>query len=223
VFTKRFLVALAMVAGSWFGSASAGQAQSYFYGYYYPQEHRFNSSMLNTGVFNYTTVTPMWNAANDSRFGYPSRPYMVPTTSPLPTTSPIPSPNLLGTNPAAAPANFGASRPYMVPTTSPLPTTSLFPSPNLLGMNPTPTAPANIRVVLPSATANVWFEGHSTQTTGTDRVYLSPPIASGNTYSYQIKAAWMEGDRQVVQERTIAVGAGQTAVLDFTQTLSARK
>jgi uncharacterized protein (TIGR03000 family) len=182
--TKRLVVALALGIGCWFAGANAAQAQSYFYGYYYPDEHRFNSPMLNTGVYNYTTVTPMWNAAHDYQYGYPSRSYMVPTTSPLPTTSPIPSPKLLGMN--------------------------------------TP-APANIRVTLPDGAASVWFEGNSTKTTGTDRVYQSPPITSGTTYSYRVKAAWTEGGRQIVQERTVAVGAGQTAVLDFTQTLSAQK
>ena len=180
----RFFGALALGIGSLLAGANAAQAQSYFYGYYYPDEHRFFSPMLNTNVLDYTTVTPMWNAGHDYQYAYPSRPYGVPTTSPLPTTSP-------------------------------------FPSPPSISMNS--TAPANIRVVLPDATAKVWFEGHSTRTTGADRVYQSPPIASGNSYSYRIKAAWTEGGREVVQERTISVGPGQNAVLDFGQTLSAGK
>ena len=184
MFTKQMLVALTLGVGCWFAGTNAAQAQGYFYGYYYPDEHRFSSPMLNTGVYDYTTITPMWNAAHDYQYGIPSRPYSVPTTSPLPTTSSYPSPRPISKN-----------------------------SP----------APANIRVVLPEATASVWFEGHSTRTTGTDRVYQSPPIASGTTYSYRIKGVWTEGGRQVVQERTIAVGAGQTAVLDFTQPLTAQK
>lgn len=182
--TKRLFVALAMGIGFWSAGANAVHAQSYFYGYYYPDEHRFNSPMLNTGVLNYTTVTPMWNAAHDYQYGSPSRLYAVPTTSPLPTSAP-------------------------------------FPTQMRLSMNQ-PT-PANIRVMLPDAAASVWFEGNSTKTTGNDRVYQSPPISSGNTYSYKIKAVWTENGRQVVQERTIAVGAGQTAVVDFSKTLTAQK
>jgi uncharacterized protein (TIGR03000 family) len=182
--TKRFLMTLALGFCGWFAVANAAQAQGYFYGYYYPDEHRFNSPMLNMGVYNYTTITPMWNASHDSQYPYPTRLYSVPTTSPLPTSSAFPSPPPIS---KSAPA------------------------------------PANIRVVLPQATAKVWFEGHSTQTTGTDRVYQAPPIASGTTYSYHINGVWMEGGRQVEQERTIAVGPGQTAVLDFTQALTAQK
>ena len=70
--------------------ANASQAQGYFYGYYYPDEHRFNSSQLNTQIYDYTTITPAWNSMHDTRSGY-SYP-KVPTNTPMPTTpSPYPS------------------------------------------------------------------------------------------------------------------------------------
>src|ERR1700689_2669032 len=108
--TKRSIVALAFGICCWFTRANGVQAQSYFYGYYYPDEHRFNSPMLNTGVYNYTTITPMWNAAHDYQYGYPSRLYSVPTTSPLPTTSSFPSPGPISKN-TPAPANIRVTLP----------------------------------------------------------------------------------------------------------------
>lgn len=72
-----------------FSGAKSAQAQSYFYGYYYPDEHRFHSAQLNTNVLDYSTVTPMWNALHDTKSGY-SYP-IVPTNSLL-HRPPLPSP-----------------------------------------------------------------------------------------------------------------------------------
>src|SRR5579862_7160996 len=117
---KRFLMAIALGLVCWLAGPNAARAQSYFYGYYYPDEHRFNSPMLNTGIYDYSTITPMWNAMHDYQYGYPSRLWTVPTNWPL------------------------------VPSGNPVP------SPKAFSMN-TPS-PANIRVLVPSATAKVWFE-----------------------------------------------------------------
>jgi len=183
--TKRFLVATALGLTFWFGGAGAARAQSYFYGYYYPDEHRFNSSMLNTSVYDYSTVTPVWNATHDSLYSSPSRLWTIPTNyQSLTMAAPAMAPRAVATNAAV---------------------------------------PANIRVVLPSGTATVWFEGNQMRTGGTDRVYQSPPIASGSTYSYHVKAAWMDGGQQVVQERTVAVTPGQTTVVDLSQPATAQK
>lgn len=81
---KRLLTVAFLGLASLLAGARPAQAQSYFYGYYYPDEHRFHSAQLNTGVYNYSTITPMWNALHDTRSGY-SYP-IVPTNTPLPST-----------------------------------------------------------------------------------------------------------------------------------------
>jgi len=47
-------------------------------------------------------------------------------------------------------------------------------------------------------------------------MFTTPPLDSGN-YSYRISAAWDQNGRQVTQERTVNVRAGQTATVDFAQ------
>jgi uncharacterized protein (TIGR03000 family) len=74
---------------------------------------------------------------------------------------------------------------------------------------------ANIEVVLPDAQARVWFDGNSTTSTGKDRLFHSPALASGSTYTYRLKASWMRDGRTVTQERTISVTPGQTTVVDL--------
>jgi uncharacterized protein (TIGR03000 family) len=81
---KRLLPAAFLELASLLMAARPAQAQSYFYGYYYPDEHRFNSWQLNTGVSSYSTITPMWNAQHDTRSGYTYP--IVPTNTPLPST-----------------------------------------------------------------------------------------------------------------------------------------
>jgi len=76
---------------------------------------------------------------------------------------------------------------------------------------------ARIRVILPDAQGRVWFDGNATLQTGRDRLFTTPPLSSGANYNYRIRASWMQGNQEMVQERTISVIPGQTAVVDFTQ------
>jgi uncharacterized protein (TIGR03000 family) len=74
---------------------------------------------------------------------------------------------------------------------------------------------AHIRVLLPNAQARVWFDGAVTQQTGTARTFHTPALSSGVTNQYRVRASWMEGMREVVQERVVSVMPGQEAVVDF--------
>ena len=76
---------------------------------------------------------------------------------------------------------------------------------------------ANIRVIVPDPQARVWFDGSGTTSTGTDRLFNSPSLTIGSTFSYQIRASWIQGGKEVTQERTVSVTPGQTVVVDFTR------
>jgi uncharacterized protein (TIGR03000 family) len=76
---------------------------------------------------------------------------------------------------------------------------------------------ANVRVIVPDPQARVWFDGSLTSQTGKDRLYHTPSLTAGSTYSYQIRASWMQDGREVSQERTVSVKPGQTTVGDFTR------
>jgi uncharacterized protein (TIGR03000 family) len=73
----------------------------------------------------------------------------------------------------------------------------------------------NVRVMVPTREAKVWFENEATKQQGTDRLYSSPPLEKGRPYYYTIKASWMENGREVSREQTVPVRAGQQVVADF--------
>src|SRR5205085_11598616 len=89
------------------------------------------------------------------------------------------------------------------------------PAPSYYTQPSTYTAPVNdtaahIRVVLPDPNPRVWFDGAPTQQTGTDRMFHTPSLTTGVNHSYRIRATWTSGGREMSQERTINVMAGQT-------------
>jgi uncharacterized protein (TIGR03000 family) len=66
------------------------------------------------------------------------------------------------------------------------------------------------------ADAKVLFDGAATTQTGTDRRFVSPELTPGYDYTYTISASWMEGGKEVTQERQIVVQAGQYYRIDMT-------
>jgi uncharacterized protein (TIGR03000 family) len=75
---------------------------------------------------------------------------------------------------------------------------------------------ASVRVLLPDAQAQVWFDGNRTKSTGTERLYYTPALTPG-TYEYRVKCSFMQDGREVSQERTVSVTPGQTTTVDFTR------
>jgi len=81
-------------------------------------------------------------------------------------------------------------------------------------------APANdmtvhVLVRVPMPDAEIWFAGDKTQQTGVTREFQSPPIESGRTFTYEIRARWKENGREVNQTRSVKVQAGQWLTVDF--------
>jgi uncharacterized protein (TIGR03000 family) len=80
-----------------------------------------------------------------------------------------------------------------------------------------PAAAAKVEVIVPDPAAEVFFDGQKTNRTGTMRVYDTPTLTPGKTYSYQVSAHWTQDGRSIRQQRTIFVNAGGTAVVNFRQ------
>lgn len=74
---------------------------------------------------------------------------------------------------------------------------------------------ATVRVLVPIADAQVWFNGAATTQQGMQRVFSSPPLDQGYQYTYTIKARWMENGRMVDRERQVNVQSGQAITVDF--------
>jgi uncharacterized protein (TIGR03000 family) len=76
--------------------------------------------------------------------------------------------------------------------------------------------PVWIDVRIP-ANAEILFEGQKTTQTGPRRLFVSPPLAPGQNFTYEILAKWMENGREVTQSRKVPVTAGQRVMVDLTR------
>jgi uncharacterized protein (TIGR03000 family) len=75
------------------------------------------------------------------------------------------------------------------------------------GEGPVGRAPAEITVVVP-ADAQVFFDGEPTRSTGTRRVFVSPPLEPGKAFHYDLLVRWKVDGKPVEETRRIAVKAG---------------
>jgi uncharacterized protein (TIGR03000 family) len=76
---------------------------------------------------------------------------------------------------------------------------------------------ALVRINVPNPEANVWFDDALTQHKGWDRLYISPPLETGKSYTYHIRASWVGPDgQQVTRERQVEVRPGQQTNVTFT-------
>jgi uncharacterized protein (TIGR03000 family) len=108
---------------------------------------------------------------------------------------------------------YSSSNYYMTPS-APL----YVPSYPLDNVSPAAgAAPATVEIRVPVENAEVWFQGLKTTETGTVRVFTSPPLTPGRTYTYRVRAAWRSDAGAVEQARSVPVQPGQTAYVDFTR------
>jgi uncharacterized protein (TIGR03000 family) len=63
--------------------------------------------------------------------------------------------------------------------------------------------------------AQIWFDDAPTRQTGALREFESPPLTPGMAYTYDIRAQWREGGREVTRSRHISVQAGGRVTVDF--------
>jgi len=73
----------------------------------------------------------------------------------------------------------------------------------------------SVTVVVPTATAEVWFENTLTTQQGTQRLFHSPALEPGQNYTYTIKARWMENGKAIERDRQVNVQAGQSIIVNF--------
>ena len=68
-------------------------------------------------------------------------------------------------------------------------------------------ATADVTVVLP-ANAKLYFDGHLTAQTGSERTFTTPPLAAGAGFHYDLLARWTENGKVVEKTRKVQVRAG---------------
>jgi len=75
-----------------------------------------------------------------------------------------------------------------------------------------------LRVLVPTPDTRVWIEDSPTKETGVDRIFESPRLEPGRTYTYHLKARWMENGREVTKDREVKVEPGKETTVRFSST-----
>jgi uncharacterized protein (TIGR03000 family) len=75
-------------------------------------------------------------------------------------------------------------------------------------------AQARIRVLVP-ADAEVLFDAEPTTQKGTERDFLTPPLAAGKKYHYDLVARWKENGETIEHTHRVEVSGGTTVRVDF--------
>jgi uncharacterized protein (TIGR03000 family) len=73
---------------------------------------------------------------------------------------------------------------------------------------------AKLRLLVPAA-AKVTIDDRATTSVGDERVYETPALAPGKTFTYQIKATWEDGGVKIVRMAAAKVQAGKETVVDL--------
>jgi len=76
---------------------------------------------------------------------------------------------------------------------------------------------ARLRVRLPEANATLTIDGDPTQQTGSEREFVTPPLEPGKTFTYTIKARWMQGNEPVEKTQKVEVRANQVSQAEFSR------
>jgi uncharacterized protein (TIGR03000 family) len=172
-------------------------------------------------------------------YNYTTTPYLnVPTYSPFMPVSPAYG-SWAGLAPAGSTAY--AAVPYMRNKAYPLSTTggltAGLPASSLTGpaaMRPTQYASdtgiraaayaagpalrrAEVDVRLPSAKAELWFDGVRTSKTGKQRQFFTPQLRPGARYTYTVRARWRQNGRVREDTRNVYLRPGDVLEVDFTR------
>jgi uncharacterized protein (TIGR03000 family) len=81
-----------------------------------------------------------------------------------------------------------------------------------------PPRTATLRVLLPSANAQLIIDDVPTRQTGTERVFVSPPLEPGKSYTYTVRATWKPNNyTTITRTRKVPVKVGQALEVDLRQ------
>jgi uncharacterized protein (TIGR03000 family) len=75
---------------------------------------------------------------------------------------------------------------------------------------------AYLRVLLPEKDAKVLIDGHKTKQTGAARLFASPPLEPGQSFTYTVTAKWEPNNyTEVIRTRRVPVKAGDELEVDL--------
>lgn len=65
--------------------------------------------------------------------------------------------------------------------------------------------------------AIIFIDGQRITSGGMSRIFVTPPLASGRRYFYDVKVSWVEGSRARESSRHVSFQPGQRVVLNYSQ------
>jgi uncharacterized protein (TIGR03000 family) len=74
---------------------------------------------------------------------------------------------------------------------------------------------ASVQITVPSATAEIWFDGKKTTSQGLRRDFVTPELTPGKSFTYEVRAKWTENNQEFDQTKTLTVMAGRRTVFAF--------
>jgi uncharacterized protein (TIGR03000 family) len=63
--------------------------------------------------------------------------------------------------------------------------------------------------------AEIWFDGNKTQQRGSERLFKTPPLTPGRTFTYQVRATWTVDGTPITRTQTVQAEAGKRSVVNF--------
>ncbi|MCE9533060.1 MAG: TIGR03000 domain-containing protein [Planctomycetes bacterium] len=86
------------------------------------------------------------------------------------------------------------------------------------GVSYTPAYNQGMVIVnVPDDNASVWIQGKLSQTTGKQRVFVTPPLQPGVNYSYEIRVRQGDWINSTDETRTVPIRLGEQVFVDFSR------
>ncbi len=207
---RSLLWVMILGVGLLVASAGSAQAHSYYHGFHHHHHHHkhrvgfsisIGSPFRHYGFSSFSYYSPSWYGYRS----YPSYSWSYPSYASYPVYVPTYSSYSVG-----VPVERRAS--YYYYDTPPASRSQPAPEAAVAGRNH-----VRLEVVLPDPNAEVWVEGQKTTTTGRVRTFESPELQPNRSYTYNLRASWMQDGRPVTQDRQVQVVTGRSTTVDFTQ------
>jgi len=93
---------------------------------------------------------------------------------------------------------------------SPLLAAASLPSPDPVHTHTT------LQVLVPTADAELWLDGVRLSKTGSSRIFITPPLSSNKTYTYEVRIRWHEGGAALTRTKTVSFNGGESIQVDMT-------
>ena len=78
-----------------------------------------------------------------------------------------------------------------------------------------PVAVPSVVRVQTAPEAKLWFDGVATSQSGAVRTFSTPALEVGKTYTYKVRACWLQKGRPVLRSETIEVTPGTMCLVDL--------